>query len=331
MVWGLLDRLLNEGAGYFFEINISFIFSHQNLTKKLKMNITKSGFVAVLMLLGVISFAQSTSELDSLNNELKIAIESKDKKKEASLREEIQFVENKNKQLKDLDEDKRIAIFQEDYDKVILLESQIKYTQESEFGVNKNQTTLKNDLTTTNVNVSNTNYDSKNLLTKKNKLSKPLSEYDFSDKIIGQFGMGFKSVDYTYNGYYTTETYSEFLMSYHFSNSRWWVNKYFAGGMFYDIVFGDYFDFSVGPQMTAFADFDAVVLPYTSLGMGFGLDDDGETYLPIIYKLGTHIFFKQERNFGVFFELNLSLTHEYDYMPAYRFGLSWTRIKRKSR
>lgn len=280
------------------------------------------------MLLGVMSFAQSTSELDSLNNELKLAIENKDKKKETSLREEIQFVENKNKQLRDLEEDKRIAIFQEDYDKVILLESQIKYTKASEFGDSKKQSNSENNVAVSNIIKTSEN---KNSFGKNNKLSKPLSEYDFSDKIIGQFGMGFKTVDYTYNGYYTSETYSEFLMSYHFANSRWWVNKYIAGGMFYDIAFGDYFDLSVGPQMTAFADFDAVILPYTSLGMGLGIDDDGETYLPIIYKLGTHIFFKQERNIGVFFELNLSLTHEYDYMPAYRFGLSWTRIKRKSR
>ena len=288
------------------------------------MNITKSGFVAILMLLGVMSFAQSTSELDSLNNELKLAIENKDKKKETSLREEIQFVENKNKQLRDLEEDKRIAIFQEDYDKVILLESQIKYTNASEFGDSKKQSNSENNVAVSNIIKTSEN---KNSFGKNNKLSKPLSEYNFSDKIIGQFGMGFKSVNENYIG----ETYSEFIMSYHFANSRWWVNKYLAGGMFYDIVFGDYFDLSVGPQMTAFADFDAVILPYTSLGMGLGIDDDGETYLPIIYKLGTHIFFKQERNIGVFFELNLSLTHEYDYMPAYRFGLSWTRIKRKSR
>mgnify|MGYP001376072745 CR=1 FL=1 len=277
------------------------------------MNITKSGFVAILMLLGVMSFAQSTSELDSLNNELKLAIENKDKKKETSLREEIQFVENKNKQLRDLEEDKRIAIFQEDYDKVILLESQIKYTNASEFGDSKKQSNSENNVAVSNIIKTSEN---KNSFGKNNKLSKPLSEYNFSDKIIGQFGMGFKSVNENYIG----ETYSEFIMSYHFANSRWWVNKYLAGGMFYDIVFGDYFDLSVGPQMTAFADFDAVILPYTSLGMGLGIDDDGETYLPIIYKLGTHIFFKQERNIGVFFELNLSLTHEYDYMPAYRFG-----------
>lgn len=297
------------------------------------MNITKSGFVAILMLLGVMSFAQSTSELDSLNNELKLAIENKGKKKETSLREEIQFVENKNKQLRDLEEDKRIAIFQEDYDKVILLESQIKYTNASEFGVNKNSSELVNTLSVASNTNQGYNQDFLNTMAKNakqkpsKKVSKPLSEYNFSDKIIGQFGMGFKSVNENYIG----ETYSEFIMSYHFANSRWWVNKYLAGGMFYDIVFGDYFDLSVGPQMTAFADFDAVILPYTSLGMGLGIDDDGETYLPIIYKLGTHIFFKQERNIGVFFELNLSLTHEYDYMPAYRFGLSWTRIKRKSR
>ena len=115
------------------------------------MNITKSGFVAILMLLGVMSFAQSTSELDSLNNELKLAIENKDKKKETSLREEIQFVENKNKQLRDLEEDKRIAIFQEDYDKVILLESQIKYTKASEFGDSKKQSNSENNVAVSNI------------------------------------------------------------------------------------------------------------------------------------------------------------------------------------
>ncbi len=288
------------------------------------MSVKKAGFTAVLLIFGTICFAQSTSKLDSLNNELKIAIENKDKKKESALREEIQFVENKNKQLKDLDEDKRIAIFQEDYDKVILLENQIKNAENSEFGVNKSQSNSANDIAISNfINTSNGN----NSFRKKNKLSKPFSEYDFSDKVIGQFGVGFRTVDYYGYG----SEYSEFLMSYHIANSRWWVNKYLAGGMFYDIVFGDYFDLSVGPQMTAFADFHSVILPYTSLGVGFGLDDDGETYLPIVYKLGTHVFFKQERNIGVFFELNLSLTHEYDYMPAYRFGLSWTRIKRKNR
>ncbi|MBL1232288.1 MAG: hypothetical protein COA31_009435 [Flavobacteriales bacterium] len=288
------------------------------------MSVKKAGFTAVLLIFGAICFAQSTFKLDSLNNELKIAIENKDKKKETALREEIQFVENKNKQIKDLEEDKRIAIFQEDYDKVILLESQIKYAKNSEFGVSKSQSNSANDIAI--YNLTNTSVNKKSF-GKKNKLSKQFSEYDFSDKVIGQFGVGFKTVDY-YG--YGSES-SEFIMSYHIANSRWWVNKYLAGGMFYDIVFGDYFDLSVGPQMTAFADFEALVLPYTSLGIGFGLDEDGETYLPIIYKLGTHVFFKQERNIGLFFELNLSLTHEYDYMPAYRFGLSWTRIKRKSR
>src|SRR5690606_28481145 len=156
---------------------------------------------------------------------------------------------------------------------------------------------------------------------KNKKPTLPLTEYAFNEKVIGQFGIGFKSVNETYFG----ETYSEFVMSYHFANSRWWVNKYLAGGMFYDFTFGDYIDLSVGPQMTAFADFDAILLPYTSLGIGFGLDDDGETYLPVVYKLGSHLFFKQERNIGLFFELNLSLAHSYEYMPAYRFGLSWSR------
>lgn len=271
--------------------------------------------------------AQETSILQELNNKLQTAIEKNNKKEIEALKKEIQFYEEKDKKLKDLEEDKQIAVFNEDYDRVIAIEGEIKllsninYTDITSTSDNSQSSNLSTNILTTNTNDAKSNQ----------KIKLPLSEYDFNDKIIGQFGMGFKSVDYTYNGYYSTETYSEFIMSYHFANSRWWVNKYLAGGMFYDIAFGDYFDLSVGSQITAFADFDAVVLPYTSLGIGFGLDDDGETYLPIVYKLGSHIFFKQERNIGLFFELNLSLSHEYDYMPAYRFGLSWTRIKRKSR
>lgn len=271
--------------------------------------------------------AQETSILQELNNKLQTAIEKNNKKEIEALKKEIQFYEEKDKKLKDLEEDKHIAVFNEDYDRVIAIESEIKllsninYTDITSTSDNSQSSNLSTNILTTNTSDAKSNQ----------KIKLPLSEYDFNDKIIGQFGMGFKSVDYTSNGYYSTETYSEFIMSYHFANSRWWVNKYLAGGMFYDIAFGDYFDLSVGSQITAFADFDAVVLPYTSLGIGFGLDDDGETYLPIVYKLGSHIFFKQERNIGLFFELNLSLSHEYDYMPAYRFGLSWTRIKRKSR
>lgn len=263
--------------------------------------------------------AQETPILQELNGKLQTAIENNNKKEIEALKKEIQFYENKNKRLSELEEDKQIAVFNEDYDRVIAIENEIKTLSNSKYGEN---------LTTSNNSSFNTSLvnSSQNLsITKNKKPTLPLTEYAFNEKVIGQFGIGFKSVNETYFG----ETYSEFVMSYHFANSRWWVNKYLAGGMFYDFTFGDYIDLSVGPQMTAFADFDAILLPYTSLGIGFGLDDDGETYLPVVYKLGSHLFFKQERNIGLFFELNLSLAHSYEYMPAYRFGLSWSRVKRK--
>lgn len=278
--------------------------------------------ITVFLVLMMGSFwlqAQETPILQELNGKLQTAIENNNKKEIEALKKEIQFYENKNKRLSELEEDKQIAVFNEDYDRVIAIENEIKTLSNSKYGEN---------LTTSNNSSFNTSLinSSQNLsITKNKKPTLPLTEYAFNEKVIGQFGFGIKSMDYSYG----SETYSEFVMSYHFANSRWWVNKYLAGGMFYDFTFGDYIDLSVGPQMTAFADFDAILLPYTSLGIGFGLDDDGETYLPVVYKLGSHLFFKQERNIGLFFELNLSLAHSYEYMPAYRFGLSWSRVKRK--
>ncbi len=278
--------------------------------------------ITVFLVLMMGSFwlqAQETPILQELNGKLQTAIENNNKKEIEALKKEIQFYENKNKRLSELEEDKQIAVFNEDYDRVIAIENEIKTLSNSKYG--ENLTTSNNSSFNTSLVNSSQNFS----ITKNKKPTLPLTEYAFNEKVIGQFGIGFKSVNETYFG----ETYSEFVMSYHFANSRWWVNKYLAGGMFYDFTFGDYIDLSVGPQMTAFADFDAILLPYTSLGIGFGLDDDGETYLPVVYKLGSHLFFKQERNIGLFFELNLSLAHSYEYMPAYRFGLSWSRVKRK--
>lgn len=278
--------------------------------------------ITVFLVLMIGSFwlqAQETPILQELNGKLQTAIENNNKKEIEALKKEIQFYENKNKRLSELEEDKQIAVFNEDYDRVIAIENEIKTLSNSKYG--ENLTTSNNSSFNTSLVNSSQNFS----ITKNKKPTLPLTEYAFNEKVIGQFGIGFKSVNETYFG----ETYSEFVMSYHFANSRWWVNKYLAGGMFYDFTFGDYIDLSVGPQMTAFADFDAILLPYTSLGIGFGLDDDGETYLPVVYKLGSHLFFKQERNIGLFFELNLSLAHSYEYMPAYRFGLSWSRVKRK--
>lgn len=319
--WFLI-KLLNSLLNFFFYYQIYFYtFAANLITHQLTMTFKKITVFLVLMMGSFWLQAQETPILQELNGKLQTAIENNNKKEIEALKKEIQFYENKNKRLSELEEDKQIAVFNEDYDRVIAIENEVKALQDVKYGEvvdnssNKTSNTLlTNDISTTNSSKS-----------KNKKPTLPLTEYAFNEKVIGQFGIGFKSVNETYFG----ETYSEFVMSYHFANSRWWVNKYLAGGMFYDFTFGDYIDLSVGPQMTAFADFDAILLPYTSLGIGFGLDDDGETYLPVVYKLGSHLFFKQERNIGLFFELNLSLAHSYEYMPAYRFGLSWSRVKRK--
>lgn len=262
-------------------------------------------------------------KLAQKNEELKLALEKEDFEKAEILKKEIAKLEADKEKLKELEEDRKIAIFQEKYMDVISIENQINNIIRGEI---KQEAQVNNNLPIIQPTSNTTSLSTKS--TTKTKLKKVnLEEVAFNDKVVGMFGVGFKSVKYD-DGYYED---SESVISYHLANSRWWVNKYLAGGTFFDFTFGDYFDLSVGAQMTAFGDFGSTFLPYTSFGLGFGIDDLGDNYVPIIYKLGSNIFFKKDRSLGLIAELNLNLSNDYEYLPSYRIGLSWTRAKRKVR
>jgi hypothetical protein len=300
----------------------------------------------MLLFCSISIFGQTTKTIDELNLELKTATENNDFQKAEQLKKEIQQVEEKNAKLKQLEEDKKIAIFLEKYDEVIAIQKNIDDLKNGKSTTNQQAISLE----TVNSLLSNqpkpAGFENALVGTKQPKVKspkKPLSEYEFRDKIIGSYGMGFRSFDVTgeyttsnYNfntGLYenTTTSYTDELstVGFQLSNHRWWVNKYLAGGTWFDFVFGDYYSVQTGAQMALLGDFDAIVLPYTSFGLGFGLDDDEEFYLPVNYKLGSYLFFTKERSIGAFVELNMYFNNE--YTPLFRFGLAWSRVKRKAK
>lgn len=305
--------------------------------------IIKNVFLSLLLFFSISIFGQSTKTIDELNQELKTATENNDFQKAEQLKKEIQQVEEKNVKLKQLEEDKKIAIFLEKYDEVITIQKNIDDVKNGRSITSPNQQSIS--LETATSLLSNQplppGFENALLGTKQPKIksSKSLSEYEYKDKIIGSVGFGFRTIedeyqssyfDYSLNRYVDEsymEEYSFFAIQ--TSNHRWWANKYIAGGTFFDFIIGDYMSINTGAQMAFLADFDAVLLPYTSFGLGFGLNDDEEFYLPLNYKLGSYLFFTKERSIGAFLEFNTYFNNE--YTPRFRFGLAWSRVKRKAK
>jgi hypothetical protein len=312
-------------------------------------------FLVMLLFCSISIFGQNTKTIEELNKELKTATENNDFQKAEQLKKEIQQVEEKNAKLKQLEEDKKIAIFLEKYDEVIAIQKNIDDVKNGRSITPPNQQAIS--LETMNSLLSNkpapAGFENALIGTKQPKVKspkKPLSEYEFRDKIIGSMGMGFGSYEgtgeytssnYNYNSFtgmyettYATETYSyEYsLIAFQMSNHRWWINKYLAGGLFADFVLGDgdIGSAQYGGQMALLGDFGSIVLPYTSIGLGFGIDaEEEEFYFPVNYKLGSYFFFNQQRSIGAFVELNMYFNNE--YTPLFRFGLAWSRVKRKAR
>jgi hypothetical protein len=270
---------------------------------------------------------QTIKTVEELNKELKTATENNDFQKAEQLKNEIKLVEERNLKLKQLEEDKKIAIFLENYDEIVGIEKKIndvKLGEETKPSIAPvaSVSPSKTD------NIAQQPANSNNLInylksfkpqSNSNLPKKTLAECDFKDKIIGNFGIGYRNLDFG----------GDYVFSYQFSNNRWWLNKYVAGGTFYDCVGGDFTSFQIGGQMTLLGDFDAIVLPYTSLGLGLGLRDHGETaaYIPVNYKLGSYLFVNKIRRVGAFLELNLYLNN--DYTPYIKFGIAWSRVRGK--
>lgn len=316
--------------------------------------IRKKIFLVMLLFCCISIFGQTTKTIDELNLELKTATENNDFQKAEQLKKEIQQVEEKNAKLKQLEEDKKIAIFLEKYDEVIAIQKTIddvkngRTTSSPTPQPTNNQTSEKLGMMSSVLSNQPAPVDFEKALlgSKQPKKNTLLSDYEYKDKVIGSMGFGFRSFEKTYtspiNPYnYSSETYTDEFAVFAFqaSNHRWWANKYLTGGLFLDLNFGDYTSMQGGTQLAFLGDFDAILLPYTSFGIGFGLKDNEEiesiedsevvTYLPINFKLGSYLFFNQDRSFGAFVEYNIYFNNE--YTPHFRFGLAWSRVKRKAK
>lgn len=284
-------------------------------------------------------------KLKEKNKELTIALQQEDFAKAEILKKEIVQLEKDKAKLLTLEEDKKIAIFEEDYDKVIALDTEINNlkrgtttpiaTAPTATITNNNQNTTSNAVTKKSALLMMTTTNTAKGNTKSIK-SINLSDIKYSDRVISRIGMGIKTYEYTetYYDYYTYSSYntyySESIFSLNYMQDRWWVNKYIVGGWNIDYGISDYGSLNYGAQMTALGDFDAIILPYTSFGVGFGFRLwEEEIYLPIVYRLGANLFFNKQRSVGLFTEFNLYLNNE--YMPKLRFGIVWSSIKKRAK
>ncbi|PCI94030.1 MAG: hypothetical protein COB15_15035 [Flavobacteriales bacterium] len=166
-----------------------------------------------------------------------------------------------------------------------------------------------------------------------------LAEIKFNKKAISQFGFGKTTIISTTvkNNYYysTTSRDTSTLFALTYSTNRWWINKYFAGGWFYDISPNKDGGYAIGPQLTGFAEFNTFILPYCTFASGVVYDVvdsknnrelKSKLYVPYILKIGTYVFFKKNRGFALFAEINNHLNSE--SWPNYRIGIAWTKLKR---
>ncbi len=282
-------------------------------------------------------------KLKEKNKELATALKNEDFAKAELLKKEIKQLEEDKAKLQILEEDKKIAIFQEKYDEVIALETQINNLKR---GTNIDNNSVKeNKIVTPPTQIAantpaldkgfSTFLNNPNTVAKTNVKKVALNDVGFRDKIISHAGVGFGTVtesyqyyDYFTNSYYS-QTYSEGIFAISYVANRWWINKYLAGGWNLDLAPGDYGSLTAGGQMTVLGDFGAIVLPYTSLGMGFGMNlSEEEIYFPFVFRVGSYIFLNQSRSFGFFTEFNLYVNQE--YMPKIRFGLAWSRVKSRA-
>jgi len=154
------------------------------------------------------------------------------------------------------------------------------------------------------------------------------ARYDMTKKNLGSLGFGYRSVPRSYySGYYETDQVSldgsvDFI----------WMSKYLTSGIYYSFG-GDWEDntaFEFGMELKALADFEAVILPYSSVGLGFSYHIDDGAGPSFIYKVGSYLFFSKARGFGVFYEANINIMY-FDDVPINRFGIVFSGVKMKHR
>jgi hypothetical protein len=279
-------------------------------------------------------------KLKEKNEELKAAIASEDFEKAEQLKKDIAQLEKDKAKLTELEEDKKIAIFEERYDDVIAIEKQMLAIKKGENKIDKTNTvntnTQSNQITNA---INQTLPPSSSNHSKKDKLQKVgLDEVEYSEKIINQFGIAFSSNNYTetYYDYYNNPDvveYSDPITSFNYISNRWWINKYISSGYFADFVYDGGYDasyLSFGGNITAFADINPIILPYTSFGIGLGQElFFEEIFVPTIFRVGTYVFFNKKRSIGLYVEFN-KYFNDFE-APKFRFGVAWSRVKRRAR
>ncbi len=273
-------------------------------------------------------------KLAEKNEALKTALANEDYAKAELLKKEIKKLEADKATYITLEEDRKIAIFQENYDQVMAIEQKMNTLRTGKQPKATPPTTVLPTTSETPNNLILAEIYGTNSTAKSNstgslkKSTVPLSKYSFNEKTIANIGYGINAE----NSYdYSSPNYSPGGVVFDFNANAWWINKYLVGGIFetFGIIDGG-LNLSIGGQMTALAEFDAIILPYTSLGFGFGINGyEEEFYTPLVYKLGTYIFVKKNRGFGFYTEFNIDLMNE--YLPKWRFGVAWSGVKRKYR
>ena len=283
------------------------------------------------------------------NEELKTTLANEDFEKAEQLKKEIAQLEEDKAKLIELEEDRKIAMFEERYTDVIDFERKISNLKagirDEEVAINNNTQNLDEvtkqllQMPPADFAKSHREKQKEMLLAKNESHKQDLINKPYNTKIVGSFHFGFKRIkpDVSVTSPYYDE--SEMILNYHLSNSRWWINKYIAGGTFFDFAFGDYFSYNLGGQMTAYGDFDSFFVPYASFGFGFGyreenydiktskISQEEGNYIPFVFRLGANVFFNKQRSIGIKTEFAYYTNNV--HIPRFNIGLVWTRMKRK--
>ena len=236
-------------------------------------------------------------KLKEKQEELKTALANEDYEKAEKLKSEIAQLEADIAKLKQLEEDKKIAVFQERYNDVMALEQEItdlKSGKRKETTPQENKpnnydalTNEINQMTPKDFALARKNQKKEEYRNKAESHKEDLKTKPYNEKIIGLFNFGYSGGTYDEDFY----EYDYSVIAYHFSNSRWWINKYLAGGLFSNFGFPEEGSIDGGAHITGFADFDSPILPYTSFGIGAGINiESGEFYTPIILRVGSNFF-----------------------------------------
>jgi len=287
------------------------------------MKIKNIVIIGLLMLFVVVSAnaqslaGKSATELESMQKDA-LAKEDYDLAEKIKL-QLSRLAENKGK-IDKLEKEKETAILIEDYDRVIAIDKEIEALKSGKTYEEKSVTPVTVTPSPTPAAAPPVVQPVYNAQVNSNSSSFEEAKYDMSKKNIVNTG-----VSYAF-GKIAIDWAHDFMFP----------SDYFRGGLYFTEgvdIDNDEVGAQFGMEVKALGDFKSVVLPYTAIGVGFGIasDDDGVGFGPsVIYKVGTYLFFSDKRGFGVYSEINLNTLY-LDRFPLVRFGFAWSSVKTKYR